>query len=44
MGRKFSTGHSGTGDPWTLHHEQMISGEEMHTLITFMINIMASNI
>ena len=27
-----------------LHHEQTISGEEMHTLITFMVSVMASNI
>ena len=35
--------------PWerqfaTLHHQQTISGEEMHTLITFMVSVMASNI
>ena len=41
--REFLTGNSGTGKPSTLHHEQMISGEEMHTLITFMVSIMASN-
>ena len=42
--RGFSNGNSGTGEPLTLHHEQMISGEEMHTLITFMVSVMASNI
>ena len=42
--RGFSTGNSGTEEPLTLHHEQMISGEEMHTLITFMVSVMASNI
>ena len=26
-----------------LHHEQTISGEEMYTLITFMLSVMASN-
>ena len=25
-----------------IHHEQTISGEEMHTLITFMVSVMAS--
>ena len=34
----------GTEEPSTLHHKQAISGEEMHTLITFMLNVMASNI
>ena len=38
-----SIGNSGTGDPSTLHHEQTIFGEEIHTLITFMISVMASN-
>ena len=42
--RRFSTGNSGTGESSTLHQEQMISGEEMHTPITFMVSIMASNI
>ena len=42
--REFSPGNSGTGEPSTLHHEQMISGEEMHTLITFMVSIMVFNI
>ena len=27
-----------------LHHKQTISGEEMHTLITFIVSVMASNI
>ena len=36
-------GNSGTGDPSTLHHEQTIFGEEIHTLITFMASVMASN-
>ena len=39
----YSIGNSGTGDPLTLHHEQTIFGEEMHTLITFIVSIMASN-
>ena len=39
----YSIGSSGTGDPLTLHHEQTIFGEEMHTLITFMVSVMASN-
>ena len=34
---------SATGDPSTLHHEQTIFGEEIHTLITFMVSVMASN-
>ena len=42
--RGFSTGNGGTEEPSTLHHEQTISGEEMHTLITFMLSVMASNI
>ena len=41
--RKFSTGNSGTGEPSMLHHEQTISGEEMHTLIAFMVIVMTSN-
>ena len=41
--RGFAIGNSGTGDPSTLHHEQTIFGEEIHTLITFMVSIMASN-
>ena len=40
--RRFAIGNSGTRDTSTLHHEQMISGEEMHTLITFMVSVMAS--
>ena len=28
-------GNSGTGDPSTLQHEHTISGEEMHTLISY---------
>ena len=43
-GKGFSTVNSGTEEPSTLHHEQTISGEEMHTLITFMLSVMASNI
>ena len=43
MGRGFSIGNSGTMEPLTLHHKQTISSEEMHTLITFMVSIMASN-
>ena len=42
--RGFAIGNSGTGDPSTLHHEQTIFGEEIHTLITFMVSVMASNI
>ena len=42
--RGFSTGNSSTAEPLTLHHEQTISGKEMHTLITFMVSVMASNI
>ena len=42
--RGFLIGNSGTGEPSTPHHEQMIFGEEMHTLITFMVSVMASNI
>ena len=33
----------GTGDPSILHDEQTIFGEEIHTLITFMVSVMASN-
>ena len=42
-GKEFSIGNSGTGDPSILHHEQMIFGEVIHTLITFIVSIMASN-
>ena len=35
-------GNSGTGDPSMLHHET-IFGKEIHTLIAFMVNVMASN-
>ena len=42
--RGFLIGNSGTGEPLMLHHKQMISGEEMHPLITLMVSIMASNI
>ena len=42
-GRGFSTDNSDTGEPSTLHQEQKISGEEMHTPITFMVSVMASN-
>ena len=42
--RRFAIGNSGTRDTSTLHHQQTISGEEMHTLITFMVSVMASNI
>ena len=41
--RGFSTGNIGTEEPSTLHHDQTISSEEMHTLITFMVSVMASN-
>ena len=37
-------GNSCTEEPLMLHHEQTISGEELHTLITFMVSVMASNI
>ena len=40
--RGFSTGNSSTEEPWTLYDEQTICGEEMHTLITFMVSVMAS--
>ena len=43
MGKEFSIGNSDTGDPSTLHHEQTIFGEVIHTLITFIVSIMASN-
>ena len=36
--------NSSTKEPSTLHHKQTISGEEMRTLITFMLSVMASNI
>ena len=39
----YSIGNSGTGDPLTLQHEQTIFGEEIHTIITFMVSVMASN-
>ena len=39
----FLIGNSDT-EPSTLHHEQTISGEEMHTLITFMVSVVVSNI
>ena len=42
--RRFSTGNSSTEEPSKLHHEQTISGEELHTPITFMVSITASNI
>ena len=42
--RRFAIDNSGTRDTSTLHHQQTISGEEMHTLITFMVSVMASNI
>ena len=44
--RGFSTGNSGTREPSMLHHEQTISGEEMHacTLIRFMVSVTGSNI
>ena len=34
---------SDTGDLSTLHYKQTIFGEEIHTLITFMISVMASD-
>ena len=37
-----STGPS--GEPSTLHHEQAIAGEEMHTLIKLTVSVMAFNI
>ena len=39
----YSIGNSGTGYPSTLQHEQTIFGKEIHTLIAFMVNLMASN-
>ena len=44
MGKGFVIGKSSTGDPSMLHHEQTIFGEEIHTLITFIVSVMASNI
>ena len=41
--RGFSIGNGGTVEPSALHHELTISSEEMHTMITFMVSIMASN-
>ena len=41
--RGFAIGNSGTGDPSMQQHEQTIFGEKMHTLITFLVSIMASN-
>ena len=38
----YSIGNSGTGDPSMLQHEQTIFGEEIHTLITFMVSVVAS--
>ena len=37
-------GNSDTEEPSMPHHEQTISGEEMHALITFMVSVMASDI
>ena len=34
---------SDTGDLSTLHHKQTMFGEEIHTLITFMVSVIASN-
>ena len=50
--RGFAIGNSGTqlvavvlhGDPSTLHDKQTIIGEEIHTLITFMVSVMASDV
>ena len=39
----YSIGSSGTEDPLTLHDEQTIFGEVIHTLITFMVSVMASD-
>ena len=39
----YSIGNRSTGDPSTLHHERTIFGKEIHTLITFMVSVMASN-
>ena len=36
-------GSSYTGESTMLHHKQTISGEEMHTPITFMVSVMTSN-
>ena len=41
--RGFSTDNNGTGEPSMLHHKQTISGEEMLTLTTSMVSVMASN-
>ena len=40
----FLISNSGTREPSMLHHKHTISGEEMHTLIIFMVSVMASNI
>ena len=42
--RGFSTGNSGTVEPSMQHHEQTISGEEMHALTTSIVSVMASDI
>ena len=39
----FDSCNSGTVEPSMPQHEQTISSEEMHTLITFMASVMASN-
>ena len=39
----FSIGNSGTGDPSPPHHKQTIFGEVIHTLIAFIVSVMASN-
>ena len=41
MGKGILIGNSDTGEPSMLHHEQTISGEEMHTLIIFSVSVMA---
>ena len=41
--RGIAIGNSGTGDPSTLHHEQTIVSEEIHTLIIFIVSVIASN-
>ena len=42
-GTQLAADSSGTGNPSMLHHEQTIFGEEIHTLITLMVSVMASN-
>ena len=40
----YSISNSDIGDTSTLHHEQTIFGEEIHTLITFMVSVMTRGV